>query len=453
LLFHTRILGKHSKQTLHFLSLLHHCPSFIFLIDSLLMEQIVRFVSKFYTALILAKVASSYFLIDNEVIGKPEIECGPEKIGMKVKTKHPFEGSLYLKNWRRKQGCFAEAVSEGNVTKSSASLSIPLADLAQCGMEFQRNQQNGDLTVRGVWVVSFHPLFITKVDRAFDVLCIFKQNEVNMKSQLTVRQNFKILDMNDLVTLAIIPRTVPVPSVMMKIVSGSVPDTTLPPVTKSKVGNKITFIWYITDPSDIFGLRVRECTAENKRGLSVKIVENGCSTESVAIREISYEPDNTKAYATSQTFKFADQEDIWFQCRVLVCTKLGKIGTHYNSESCEEIKTCGHSSRSKRNADVSNEDLIDEDETILEQHMQVLELYNQNLKNNNDLLQHIPTDRVIPYGSGTSFMKKSKSWRICMKKWVFSLTSTVTITAYIFAFIITAFLVHSSCGGNFQKDI
>ncbi|KRZ70475.1 Cuticlin-1, partial [Trichinella papuae] len=433
------------------LSLLHHCLSFIFLIDSLLMEQIVRFVYKFYTALILAKVASSYFLIDNEVIGKPEIECGPEKIGMKVKTKHPFEGSLYLKNWRRKQGCFAEAVSEGNVTKSSASLSIPLADLAQCGMEFQRNQQNGDLTVRGVWVVSFHPLFITKVDRAFDVLCIFKQNEVNMKSQLTVRQVMHTYI--DLVTLAIIPRTVPVPSVMMKIVSGSVPDTTLPPVTKSKVGNKITFIWYITDPSDIFGLRVRECTAENKRGLSVKIVENGCSTESVAIREISYEPDNTKAYATSQTFKFADQEDIWFQCRVLVCTKLGKIGTHYNSESCEEIKTCGHSSRSKRNTDVSNENLIDEDETILEQHMQVVELYNQNLKNNKDLLQHIPTDRVIPYGSGTSLMKKSKSWRICMKKWVFSLTSTVTVTAYIFAFIITAFLVHSSCGGNFQKDI
>ncbi|KRY58558.1 Cuticlin-1, partial [Trichinella britovi] len=415
------------------------------LINFLLMEQIVHFVHKFYIAMILAKVASSYFLIDNEVIGwflnlnphyiyvgKPEIECGPEKIGMKVKTKHPFEGSLYLKNWRRKQGCFSEAVSEGNITKSSASLSIPLADLAQCGMEFQRNQQNGDLTVRGVWVVSFHPLFITKVDRAFDVLCIFKQNEVNMKS-------------HDLVTLAIIPRTVPVPSVMMKIVSGSVPDTTLPPVTKSKVGNKITFIWYITDPSDIFGLRVRECTAENKRGLSVKIVENGCSTESVAIREISYEPDNTKAYATSQTFKFADQEDIWFQCRVLVCTKLGKIGTHYNSESCEEIKTCGHSSRSKRNTGVSSEDLIDEDETILEQHMQVVELYNQNLKNNKDLLQHIPTDRVIPYGSGTSLMKKSKSWRICMKKWVFSLTSSVTATAYIFAFIITAFLVHSSC--------
>ncbi|KRX24941.1 Cuticlin-1, partial [Trichinella nelsoni] len=370
------------------------------LINFLSMEQIVHFVYKFYIAMILAKVASSYFLIDNEVIGKPEIECGPEKIGMKVKTKHPFEGSLYLKNWRRKQGCFAEAVSEGNITKSSASLSIPLADLAQCGMEFQRN-----------------------------------------------------VNQNDLVTLAIIPRTVPVPSVMMKIVSGSVPDTTLPPVTKSKVGNKITFIWYITDPSDIFGLRVRECTAENKRGLSVKIVENGCSTESVAIREISYEPDNTKAYATSQTFKFADQEDIWFQCRVLVCTKLGKIGTHYNSESCEEIKTCGHSSRSKRNTGVSSEDLIDEDETILQQHMQVVELYNQNLKNNKELLQHIPTDRVIPYGSGTSLMKKSKSWRICMKKWVFSLTSSVTATAYIFAFIITAFLVHSSCGGNFQKDI
>lgn len=60
---------------------------------------------------------------------------------------------------------------------------------------FQRD--NGDVVIRGVWVFSFHPMFVTKVDRAFAVHCIFKQKELTVTSRFSIKYRTtlsKILD-------------------------------------------------------------------------------------------------------------------------------------------------------------------------------------------------------------------------------------------------------------------
>src|SRR4051794_21345756 len=86
------------------------------------------------------------------------------------------------------------------------------------------------------------------------------------------------------------------PTVGMKIISASnpnpIPDLNAPAVTTVKVGDPVLFVWHLPSVSSknvldcrprslsgcvlgMFGLRVRDCTAENKRGARVQILKDG----------------------------------------------------------------------------------------------------------------------------------------------------------------------------------
>lgn len=69
-------------------------------------------------------------------LGDPRVSCGPENIEVSANTKLPFEGVVYIKDWRRSSGCYSTLQDLGN--SSEPTLSVPLHDLSRCGMEMKR---------------------------------------------------------------------------------------------------------------------------------------------------------------------------------------------------------------------------------------------------------------------------------------------------------------------------
>jgi len=284
-------------------------------------------------------------------------------------------------------------------------------------------------------------MFVTKVDRAYAVHCIFRQKEFTVTSKFSI---------NDLVTKGVISRTAPMPTVNMKIVSGSspTPDLAFPPVTTVKVGDPLTFVWHLPAPSDMFGLRIRDCTAENKRGSRVQILSDGCTMDEVAISNVAYSKERDRGFASAHAFKFADNEDMWFKCSVTVCIKFHPNGTSSAvlDESCDKIKICGKSNRYKRDLSMQHsslERLIDGD--LLEQRLTIFDAYNEN--QTQDQLSDSKEKQISYYSKQpqTKKIRKSNAWVVCMRKPIFALVSSIVLIMYIATFILGTIAVLLYC--------
>uniref|UniRef100_A0A915KKQ7 ZP domain-containing protein n=1 Tax=Romanomermis culicivorax TaxID=13658 RepID=A0A915KKQ7_ROMCU len=205
-------------------------------------------------------------VINNTLLGDPVVKCGPENIEVQASTDLPFEGVVYIKDWRKEPGCFENGTAFSAASNSTKPrLSVPLHDLSRCGMVMKRQADTGDVVIRGVWVFSFHPMFMWFQLARKRVNCIFKQKDVTVSSKFLV---------NDLST-KVIGRTSSMPSIAMKIISGKVPNPQLPEVSVVRVGDPLLFLWYLPARSSISGIRIKHCTAESRKGNRVQILNDG----------------------------------------------------------------------------------------------------------------------------------------------------------------------------------
>lgn len=82
-------------------------------------------------------------------LGTPLVKCGPEKIEVSAGTAKPFQGVVYIKNWRRVEGCYV-ATRNDTSTSQSPSLSIDLSALNRCGMEMKRDVSQKRLEIADI---------------------------------------------------------------------------------------------------------------------------------------------------------------------------------------------------------------------------------------------------------------------------------------------------------------
>ncbi|KFD56118.1 hypothetical protein M513_02896 [Trichuris suis] len=304
------------------------------------------------------------------------------------------------------------------------------------------HRETGNLAIRGVWIFSFHPLFVTKVDRAFDVQCVFRQRDITSQFEMTV---------SDLIPLAI-RRTFLLPSVEMKIVYGRVADPTLPPLTKSKVGDPITFIWHAPESSSGLTIHVKECLAESKRGISINVIQDGCKAQSVMSTDVKHSADGRTVFATATTFKFPDEEDIWFRCRLILCSKVQHSGRSFISGSCPEYEKCGSRNRTKRSVSSIDSSLADGlIENDYDMHIRVIDAYNQRASG----FLETASDRVSLFNSDSSRYRQveSKFFKLCIHKWIFvwSILNACAFTGMISAPIVKRVIIDYRNGHSLAK--
>ncbi|PAV70944.1 hypothetical protein WR25_20920 [Diploscapter pachys] len=116
--------------------------------------------------------------VDNNVEGEPEVECGPTSITVNFNIRNPFEGHVYAKGLYDQQGCRND---EGG--RQVASIELPF-DF--CNAARTRSLNPKRIFVSNTVVISFHPQFVTKVDRAYRIQCLYMEADKTVLTQIEV---------------------------------------------------------------------------------------------------------------------------------------------------------------------------------------------------------------------------------------------------------------------------
>lgn len=248
--------------------------------------------------------------IDNEIIGEPDIECLEEEIRIWVKTRKAFAGRIYAKGRAELEGCYKDDFANQKTRKPHFDLHF-----GDCGMKSLRSVDPRGMYYGITVVVSFHPLFITKVDQAYHVKCFFEEANKGLTAELGV---------------SMIPTTElearhGIPGCSYSIHSSTIDelDAGRPagaPIQFARVGDKVLHQWHCND--QMYGILINNCYVTDGFGKKADVIDDkGCPLDAILITGIRYSPDLQRAYAESSVFKFADKPGVWFFCQVQMCMK------------------------------------------------------------------------------------------------------------------------------------
>ncbi|MCP9263061.1 CUTiclin-Like [Dirofilaria immitis] len=237
----------------------------------------------------------------NDLIGSPEIKCNPDTIELAFKTKREFRGKVFVKGHYSNPNC---RVDYGNEILDSRNLiGGIILNHGQCDMNRRRMIQPEGMQFSTILIISFHPLFITKLDRAFHIKCTYREVVRVVSSGIEVSA----------ITTQALEYEYPFPNCIYTIRRDEIDG----PILKyARVGDQIVHRWECL--SDIYGLLVHNCYVEDGQG------ENKLSlmkTDRAVLGDPTYVESLNMAYRESLVFKFADRVIIQFQCQIRLCVK------------------------------------------------------------------------------------------------------------------------------------
>ncbi|KAK6037774.1 zona pellucida-like domain protein, partial [Cooperia oncophora] len=209
--------------------------------------------------------------VDNGVEGEPEIECGPSSITVNFNTRNAFEGHVYVKGLYDQAACRND---EGG--RQVAGIELPFD---QCNTARTRSLNPRGVFVSTTVVISFHPQFVTKVDRAYKIQCFYTM-ELTRLSELTT---------------AFQTQVVPMP-----------------------VYHKWTCD---SETTDTFCAVVHSCTVDDGNGDTVQILnEEGCALDKFLLNNLEY-PTDLMAGQEAHVYKYADRSQLFYQCQISITIK------------------------------------------------------------------------------------------------------------------------------------
>ncbi|KAL1241673.1 Cuticlin-1 [Trichinella spiralis] len=198
----------------------------------------------------------------NDISGTPVIECNPEAIVLKLNTTIAPASKIFVRGFHDDKNCSFENENEVRF------------NLHGCGTIRHRQLQPKGLAVTTTVVVQLHPLFITKLDKAYKVRCFYMETDHMITSNLEVST----------IAAAPIEETSPLPICNYYLKMGS-PDGE--PVSYAKVGDQVWHVWECE--SEKYGLLVHSCTVQDGKGNNITIIdEHGCALDDFIMETPSY---------------------------------------------------------------------------------------------------------------------------------------------------------------------
>uniref|UniRef100_A0A914WMB7 ZP domain-containing protein n=1 Tax=Plectus sambesii TaxID=2011161 RepID=A0A914WMB7_9BILA len=229
----------------------------------------------------------------NEITGEPAIQCSQGMIHISVNTSNKVPSRIFAKGQYDNKGCFFESTKEGSFNFDS------------CNMNRRREINPRGMAYTLTIIVQLHPLFVTKVDRAYHVRCFYMEADKAVSIDLGV---------SDMAT-----ETLESGHAMPQCMYGLHTDGPNGPMVRfARVGDKLWHVWDC--PSDVFGMLVHSCFVLDGQGNKVLIVdENGCGVDEFVMMTPQYSSDLTRAQQETHVFKFADRISVGFNCQIRLC--------------------------------------------------------------------------------------------------------------------------------------
>jgi len=247
--------------------------------------------------------AVSAIPIDNGITGDPEIECGPTSIQVTFNTQNAFSGHVYVKNRFAEDGCR----TTGDNTRSIGQIEL---DFAACGVARERSAEPKGIFVRSTIVISFHPNFLTKIDRAYTIQCFYMEADKTVSTEIEV----------SMITTGFQTQVVPMPVCRYEILDAA--DGNGNPVQFAIIGQAVFHKWTCdTDTIDTFCMVVHSCTVDDGQGDNLQLIdENGCAIDRYLMGNLDY-PSDLMASKEVHVFKYADRPALFFNCQITITVK------------------------------------------------------------------------------------------------------------------------------------
>ncbi|KJH43412.1 zona pellucida-like domain protein [Dictyocaulus viviparus] len=259
---------------------------------------------------LLLFLAGQSIPIDNGVDGEPEVECGSTTITVNFYTRETFKGHVFVKllkfflgNSVFFHGFFSNkrCRSDEGERRKVAGITVPFDD---CGLSRSRSLNPKGIFVSTTIVITFHPHFITKIDRAYRISCFYMEANEAVTSQLNVVE----------LTTVNITEIVQMPVCKYEILEGGPHGKQL---RYGKIGQQIYHQWSCsTENISIFCMLVHSCSVDDGRGDRVNILDSkGCAIDRHVLNNIEY-PDNLLAGQETHVYKYADRDSLFYHCQI-----------------------------------------------------------------------------------------------------------------------------------------
>uniref|UniRef100_A0A914E9Y2 ZP domain-containing protein n=1 Tax=Acrobeloides nanus TaxID=290746 RepID=A0A914E9Y2_9BILA len=232
---------------------------------------------------------------ENGLTGIPDIICNHDTIEMNFRTKKRFTGKIYVQGHHKNPECYVDFSKTDKNGKPSAGIKL---SHGVCDMDRQRTISSDGMQFSTVLVISFHPLFNTKMDRAFQVKCSYQAKARIVDSEMEV---------SSMITETI-EHDIPMPICTYSIRKSSVDG----PILKyALVGDQVFHRWDCN--TDSFGILIHSCYAEDGQGTKQMVIdEHGCEIDKEILGDPIYTPNLNMAYREGFVFKFADQPPLCY---------------------------------------------------------------------------------------------------------------------------------------------
>uniref|UniRef100_A0A914ZKP4 ZP domain-containing protein n=1 Tax=Parascaris univalens TaxID=6257 RepID=A0A914ZKP4_PARUN len=227
--------------------------------------------------------------------------CGPTSITVNFNTRNPFEGHVYVKGLYDQEGCRSD---EGG--RQVAGISLPFDS---CNVARTRSLNPRGIFVTTTVVISFHPLFITKVDRAYRVQCFYMEADKTVSTQIEVSE----------ITTAFQTQIVPMPVCRYEILDGG---PTGQPIQFATIGQQVYHKWTCdSETVDTFCAVVHSCFVDDGNGDTIQILnEEGCALDKYLLNNLEY-PTDLMAGQEAHVYKYADRSQLFYQCQITITIK------------------------------------------------------------------------------------------------------------------------------------
>ncbi|KAI1722344.1 zona pellucida-like domain-containing protein [Ditylenchus destructor] len=249
--------------------------------------------------------------MENGVIGEPRVDCGVESINVWIRTEKQFQGRLYVEEESEHPECVHSYGKDGGsyndgYESRGAEFSIRFG---QCNMRRQRVLNPRGVSYSFTLVISFHPVFLTGVDKAFNIKCFFLE---------AVKAVDVSLDVSPLTTL-LVEQEFALPQCTYHLKQG--PQGTF--LKYANIGEPITHVWSCDASAGlVYGVLIHSCFVDDGRGNRFDLVdERGCAIDKYLLNDIVYDEKGLGAFANTHVFRYADRIQLFFTCTLQLCFK------------------------------------------------------------------------------------------------------------------------------------
>ncbi|KHN83072.1 Cuticlin-1 [Toxocara canis] len=197
----------------------------------------------------------------------------------------------------------------GNGVGRQINITVPVK--GGCGMRRKRMVNPRGMMLETTIVVMFHRLFMTKVDKAFNIKCFYIEADTKVANSLAV----SVLPTTELFAPHDnIAREALLPTCKYEVLKGGANGEA---VKYAVIGEVVYHKWTCSGAHDnAYCMTVHSCTVDDGQGSRQQIIDPaGCATDRYLLKNLEY-LDQLSAGQEVYVFKFADRSSVFFTCQI-----------------------------------------------------------------------------------------------------------------------------------------